>query len=830
MKKKFLLAASTTLMAALPFHAQGQTRPDATAPSAPPSEARSDESTPPAAPQSATSSQDADGLADIVVTAQRREQNLQRVPVAVTALSTEALDQARVTNIERLSGFAPNLLVTEQSASATPVVTLRGINSGSSNVAQDPKLAVYLDGVYVGRNTGSIFDLADIERVEVLRGPQGTLFGRNATAGAISLVTAAPSGKLDGKVLLSYGNYNAFRGRVVLNLPKVGPLSVKLAYLHNQIDGDVRNLIGGQALDARARAAGFGPFTFAKRLGSVNQDAFQGKARLDLGDFTADYSYDITDAKYASRASQVITTIDDGGAGSLVAGILGFQTANPSIGYGGTGGITNLATGPQDALASGSSVSRITVGGHSVTLTYNPAPNVVIKNITAWRFLNERPFLNDIVGSGGLRFSAAQLGSLLTGDFAGIFAPAAQPGPNDRFYSILAGETFRQHQFSEEFQVNYTGSLLDVTAGLFYFSERGTQTNLLGIFEAVPNGVNTPSPLDAVFGTGATNFIARNRSYAGYAQATVHITPKVDLTGGIRYTEDKRELQRQVVSTAAAAGTTPFSYNESKFTRTNYTAILSYRPTDRITSYAKFSTGYVAGGIYNGVRYNPESLQSYELGLKVQMLDNRLRANIAAFYENYTDLQVQDNVNGVVFVTNAGSARIPGIEAEITAVPVRGLTLSGNLGYQDFKYKRYIQNIGGVPTDVADVSRPLYSANLTLQLAAQYDMAEFANGARPYLRVDGRYRSKGYISANPVGATQAERDRIEPLATIRPFWLVDARAGITKLPIGRSGVDVSVYAQNVFNVRRYDFGAPILALVGAYNRPRTYGIELNARF
>ncbi len=822
MSKGFHLMASVAMLA--PWTAQAQTtvgvqgNSAATAADAAAAISQQQEPLPDSTEQSSS-------LQDIVVTAQRREESLQRVPVAVTALSTESLDQARITNVERLSGFAPNLTVTQQSSSATPVITIRGINSGSANVVQDPKVAVYLDGVYVGRNSGSIFDLADIERVEVLRGPQGTLFGRNATAGAINLVTAAPTGKFSGKLLVSYGNFDALRTRAVVNLPAFGPLSVKLAYLHNEIRGDVRNLIGGRTVDARARDPRFGPFRFADRLGGSNTDAFQAKARLDLGNVLLDYSYDITDSRLVSRGSQAIATIADGGIGPLIGAIYGFQSPNPAFGYAGTGGIANLAKDPQDELASGSSVNHLTVQGHSLVLSWNPSSDLVVKNIASLRYLNSRPFINDITGSGGLRFSGAQLGALLSGNVAAALAPASQPGPGDLFFNIFASETIRQRQFSNELQVSYTGEVFDVTAGGFFFRERGNQTSVIDILSVIPNGVITPSPLDAVFGSGATVIEARNKSYAAYAQATLHITPQLDLTGGIRFTRDEREVTLARIPVARPGALPPGEYG-TNFERTNYTGILSYRPNDDITAYAKIATGYVAGGLYAGIPYEPESLTAYELGLKSQFFNNRLRANIAAFYQRYTNLQVQDNNNGIVFVTNAGKARIPGVEVEITALPVDGLTLNGNLGFQDFKYNRYI--VGG--TDIADVARPLYTSKVTLQLGAQYELPAFSNGARPFVRVDGRYRSKGFISQTPIGATPAEQERLEPLVEIPSFWLVDGRAGITKFSLGQIEADLSGYVQNVFDVRRYDFGGPILSLVAAYNRPRTYGIELSARF
>ena len=221
-------------------------------------------------------------LEEIIVTAQKREQNLQNVPIAVTALNAQTLNMFRVTNTEDLSNLAPNLNIQNQGRGTIPQINIRGVSSGVSAAEVDPKIATYLDGVYIGRTIGSIFDMADIERVEVLRGPQGTLFGRNATGGAISITTSAPTGEFGLSQDISVGNLNAQRFRTILNLPSMGPLSVKLSYLYDKNDGYSDNLIAGRTLDLRLRNPDMGVLTYAENLGSKNVEAFMLAANLDL--------------------------------------------------------------------------------------------------------------------------------------------------------------------------------------------------------------------------------------------------------------------------------------------------------------------------------------------------------------------------------------------------------------------------------------------------------------------------------------------------------------------------------------------------------------------
>ncbi|WP_380873991.1 hypothetical protein ACFB49_45090 [Sphingomonas sp. DBB INV C78] len=754
------------------------------------------------------------GLEDIVVTAQRREESLQSVPVAVTAVGSETLAALRVANIRNLSGLAPSLQVTAQGQQSIPLISIRGISSGTSTNSVDPKVGIYLDGVYVGRSVGAIFDLADIERVEVLRGPQGTLFGRNATGGALSLITATPTGEFGLKQTMSYGNFDAFRSRTVLDLPALGPLSLKIAYLHDEIEGDVDNLIGGTTLDFTPRAPDFGTLKMADKLGGRNVDAVQVAARIDASDaLTIDYRYDYTDSRTVGRGAQLFGPLP-GSAGNLQRAILGFQ--------GLTGGITNLGTERFDALAAGTSTDHMKIQGHSLTINWDPGDIISVKSITAYRKFTQKPVVYDLAASGGLKFTLPQFFGLITpGQIGQVFNPANQPGPNDYFYSLLTARSTSQKQFTQEVQFTVTQDAWDLVAGVFYFHEKSPAVDVLGIFQPIANGVVITTPIDAAFGSGTTRTVAINDSMAMYGQGTWHINDQIDLTGGIRFTIDDRETQLIAVSGAQGGMLKPGTY-KSDYSRVNYAGILTWKPNSDITAYAKISTAYVAGGIMNAIPYDPESLTSYEIGIKSQFLNNRVRANFAAYFNDYKDLQVNNFVNGVQAFNNAGKAEIPGFELEVDARPTDWLTLSGNVGYSDFKYKEFVLN--GV--DIADIAKPAYLSNWTTRLSAQVDLPEIgSNGGTPFARIDARWRSDSNI-VNPLPADPVLAD----LAVTKAYWLVDGRIGISSLEIGGGSFDLSFYGQNLFNERYYPFGAPVIGLTAIYDRGRTYGIELSAKF
>lgn len=767
-----------------------------------------------ASDQSSVNSSNDYSLTDIVVTAQRREESLQDVPVAVTALNADALAQMRVANISNLSGAAPNLSIVAQGIQSTPIIAIRGISGGSSNNGVDPKAGIYLDGVYIGRSVGAIFDLADIERIEVLRGPQGTLFGRNATAGAISLTTSAPTGEFGVKQDLSYGNHKAFRSRTVLNLPALGPLSVKASYLHDEIRGDGINLLGGETIDLSQREPRFGTLTYADRLGSRNIDAVQVFARLDLNDLTIDYRFDWSDSRSTSRAVQQLGIIP-GPAGTLLGAVHAFQ---PFF-----GGNINFATDRRlNPVANATSQDHVTVRGHNVTATWQQSDAVTVKSITAWRSMKQRPNIHDLASSGATRFTSAQFGALLSGDPAFIGAiPMLPVGPNDSFFSILTARSTEQDQFSQELQFQLTQDKFNITAGAFYFHEKSPAIDVLGVFQPVTNGVVIPNPvLDAAFGSGVSEVVATNSSMALYGQGTVNLSDTLDVSLGLRYTSDHRETDIISLTTSQGGNLRPGVY-KSNYSKLNYTAILNWQPSSEVTAYAKVATGYVAGGIMSGTPYSPENLTSYELGLKASLMNNRLRANSAIFFMDYKDLQTQNFADGVQRFDNAGKATIGGFESEIDFVPLRGLTLSGSIGYSDFKYKEFI--LGGI--DVADVARPAYYSKWTGRASANFEFGEMSNGAIPYIRAEGRYRSSFYLTSTPIASPVVEAANHSP-----GFWLVDARIGINSIPVGPTNINLSAWGKNLFNKAERTWGAPVTSLTGIYDWGRTYGIDLSVAF
>ena len=751
------------------------------------------------------------GLEEIVVTAQKREENLQTVPIAVTALGTDMLESFRVTDIQDLNGLAPNLVMIDQGVRSIPTITIRGISSGVSNNAVDPKVGMYLDGVYIGRSVGAIFDMAEIERVEVLRGPQGTLFGRNATGGAISLITSAPTGEFGLKQDVSFGSNDAFRARTNLNLPSWGPLSVKFSYLHDEDEGTADNLIGGQRIDLRPFDPDLGVLRYDDDLGSKDTDAFMFAARLALSEeLTLDYKYDRTDSDTVGNPTQQLGIT----GGALQPLLQLIDSLQPLY-----GGITNVSTDRLDDVAAATSVQPLEVFGHNLTMNWDITDEVNFKSITAWREMEQDPNIYDLAATGGWKFTTPQLAGALSGDFGAIFNPANAPGPNDSFFNLLTARSTSQRQFSQELQLTITKDLFDLVGGIFYFTEHSPGLDALGIMKPITNGVVEPAWFDSIFGTGTNESIVDNDSVAIFAQGTWHATEQLDLTAGIRHTEDKRETEIVQAAGAAAGGALQPGVYNTDYGKTNYTLVASYTFTEELMAYAKVATGYVAGGVMSSIPYGPEEVESYEAGVKSQFLDNRLRVNAVAFFMDYTDLQVQTFIDGVQNFQNAGSAEITGLELEVDAVPLDGLTLSGTLGWTDFEYQEFL--MGGV--DVSDDIRTTYTPEWNTRLSAQYDFASLGFGGTPFVRLDSRWRSEADITAQPLADPV-----LSDIAVTDDHWIVDARVGIVDVPLSNTTMGVSLWAKNLLDEDDIiDFGPEVINQTGQFINERTVGVDFS---
>jgi iron complex outermembrane receptor protein len=746
-------------------------------------------------------------LEEVVVTAQKREQNLQDVPISVTAITQTSLVANRIVDLRDLNAVAPNVTVRSiQGGTSGVIVGIRGLVTAGSALGSDKGLSQYIDGVYLQNTAASVFELADIERIEVLKGPQGTLFGRNATGGAISITTRNPSGKLGLHQELTYGNYAQVRSKTRLDLPQVGPLSATVTYVHSQRNGDVKNLGAGTVWDYTAGKQGFR--VSPKRLGDQDVNAFFAAVNLDLSsNLEISYKFDWADNRFTPEPSGLAYVSSP----SLVSTILAGQP-NPSL-------LTPVSTTRPDAVNNWyTTPSHSYASGHNLTARYTLNDQISIKNILSKRRSGTNSTWQ-LDGMGGLRFTPFMSAIGLGGAFGQFLI--GQPW-------VLIGNTAHQNdkQWSDEVQVNWNNKLFDLTAGYIHFDYKVTG----GGFPGVPN-VQTFAP-DPGFVIGPVAYketSVHTKSDAAYVQIEGHVTSQIDLVGGYRITKDtKSGVDNSAQGANFASITLPIAYEKA---RPTWLGGINFRPMDGILTYGKYSTGFISGGQLASRTYGPETAKSWELGVKADLLDRRLRSNLALFHVDYGNLQLQTSglnllppINASVVLVNAGDAKAKGFEWENTLLPIQGLTLTGNLGYTDFKYTR-VDPVIGTLTTFLPTARPKWTG----AASAQYDTPEVYAGGHMVFRVDANYRSSARLASLNDPALQAA-------TTTKNSWIVNGRVALTDFDLAGAKATAAVWGRNIFNNKQL-MNATQLSLgafgtiAGAmYERAATYGVDLTLDF
>jgi iron complex outermembrane recepter protein len=669
-----------------------------------------------------------DELQEIMVTAERRPENLQTTPISMTALTGDALESRGVVDVSGIGDFTPNTTTTSGTSgsggNSNLQLYIRGVGQFDFLAATDPGVGVYVDGVYYSRAMGGIFDLLDVERVEVLRGPQG-MFGKNALGGAVQVVTAKPTGELAGTLEATYGRFNRVDLRGSLNMPNAGErAALRVAFSSKTADPY------GRRVD----------FTTGRDLGNDMGDQGDLTMRATLLLEPID-TLEVTISYDRTREREQSAPVSLAGAdqtqppvviwNALVGNPAGTPFDNRYV-TSGRNAFTSYATAP--------SPSNLGVSGGSMVLDWK-GPGAEVKSITAYRSL-------DAV------FGVDQDGSPL--NFASTY------------------DTDSQHQFSQELQLS--GAVwqdkLKWLVGGFYFNERTGDLNnvrlLSGLYPALEA---LPGPLDgcslanptAPGGLGnalnlslALNLdldsVFRTDSYAAFSQETLALTDRLSITGGIRYTKERKtstvsefrtQSQTWVINPGTEVG--------ASYSATTAKGSFDYRFTDDVFGYVSYSEGFKSGG-FNGrptalrelTSFNPEHLKSYESGTKATLWDRRIRLNADLYYADYTDIQLRTNSpqNGllVVSVGNAGKARIQGFESELAFIPVHGLELRDSVGFTDFKYTQ----LGDVP-GLTLASRPIKTPRWTNSLLAQYSTTTGA-GALTLLG-NWVFRTKSYADA-----------------------------------------------------------------------------------
>lgn len=609
------------------------------------------------------------GIETIVVTAQRRAQAVQDVPIAVSAFSSEQLETRNITEALDLIQYVPNMFGSNNTGiGSANVYYIRGIGNTESIATFDPPIGTYIDDVYISRQNANNFSLFDVERIEVLRGPQGTLFGRNTTGGAINIIMDKPGDELGGYAELSYGRFDKKLVRGSVDLPASDALAFKLSGFWQDSDGYVKNVTTGE------------------RLNDDDGSGVRLAARLEA---TPNISWNVSGAFIQ----------DDSEA------LLNFE-CNPGDPTDCNGRFAT--TGLREHFeGTGSQFAPLPISGRKANFDLgNKTDTWLLTSNLGWELGDHT--LNFITGYVDLEQTFA------LDFFDGRGGPSlADPRPVVRGFK-RGGFTIindgKHEQFTQE--VKLTGRLfgdaVDYVTGVFYFDE-DNRTDLADVFTlfspAVPGNEIPLLLADRVLDNSTT-------AWAGYAQADFHATDQLTLTAGIRYTDEKKTFGISDNRATCAAGG-PACLTNANMVALNGTPIprrqntekwtprfaVNFEPNDDILLFASATRGFKSGG-WNArgtaaselLPFGPETVWSYEAGVKSEWLDRRLRVNLTGYWMDLSDLQVPtafQRANGsIAFITrNFADYQNKGLELEVTAVPVEGLNAYVNVGWQDDKYK-----------------------------------------------------------------------------------------------------------------------------------------------
>ncbi|MBN8831627.1 MAG: TonB-dependent receptor [Sphingomonadales bacterium] len=708
---------------------------------------------PAAAVQSVASAQDEVGVDDIVVTAQRREERLQDTPISLVAISGEGLADRGVTNIKTVTNFMPNVELTNTNrptaGGSAYAAWIRGVGTGDYAFPTDPGVGLYVDGVYLARTLGGLLSVADIERIEVLRGPQGTLYGRNTIGGAINLVTTTPptSGEVEGRITGRLGSYGRADIVSTIAAPLVeGKVGAKLSASYFSSDGFGRRLRTGQRLNGEDRLVLRGGLLF-NLTDSVSLDVRGDYSRQrNLGSVAQIAGIlPIATPALVARFNTIAAPVQNAQNG-LPAG----TTYNNVFALPGTYS-TNSTSPLQDDYD---------IGGVSGTLAWQPSDAFGFKSITAYRKMHTRIQVD---------------------------------GDNSPYTISSTDETIHDDQFSQEFQVS--GKLLDdrlkYLAGLYYFSERGTSDRLSGSFRGVYEVTGIAS--DARDTLTSQNY--RAKSYAAFTQQDLTITDGLELSLGARINRDEKDFTVQVaLPQRGGLVTIPRQTRTASWTSFTPRIGVNWKPSADHLIYGSYSTGFKSGGFANPTAttaapiYDPEKLRTFELGAKTQWLDNRLTVNVAGFLSNWRDIQlnviVPGPTGGVVNLTsNGGTARLYGFEAEIAARPTRALRLNLGLGYTHNEFTSLASGAvtAGITMSTKLPHVPAWSITPGIQYQAETSIGSFM------LRSDLSYRSAQFLAI------------ADPISREPGFALLSARA--TFVPAGMPNLELGIEGTNLTNHR-----------------------------
>ena len=733
---------------------------------------------------------------EIVVQARRRAELLEDTPVAVSVLGEQSLRTSGITQLNEIQDLVPNMSVDVGASGLQPIIRIRGVGTSTIEAAFDPGVGVYVDGVFMPRSSGQLLDTVDVAQIEVLRGPQGTLFGKNTVGGAINVTTAKPTDEVEGFVMLRPGNFGSLVTRGMINLPLwEDKVMSRFSISSQSSNGYVENVFLNTRLS---------------RLGAMN---FIGALRFQLIDeLTIDWSGQYSYSQNNGRGGDCIF-VQPGAVSGLAPG---FQPACEAV------------SGPFINNENVSTFNRLKSYGTWGVIQYDigelgPIEDISVKSVTSWR----KQELRNRTDLDQSSYFAIQL------------ATAGGPSPTD-------GKPNPQQQIQQELQVNGTAwdGKINFVGGFFAFWEKAqsnpavwVQSEFLTLLTA--NEIRTD-----------------NFTWALFGQATADFTDWLSLTAGLRYTSDRKSFEQLAFDPLT---TEPPIMGTAEDTFTSWTPMATLAttmpedwlldtPVEHLMGYFTYSRGFKGGGFnaitqsqlgaLNPTPFLPETLDNFEIGAKTIAFDGRLTANLALFYGSYDDIQVTqfiteldpDEPSGVSstrVTRNAASATTKGVELEVVARPFEGWLINGSLGFVDATYDDFPDAENQIDNSIFNragesfLNAPKLNTFLAIQYSIPIEIAA-ATSMNGWLtpRLEWAYRSSYHIVVPEIlDGTQRGYNLLNARLSY-DFW--DDRA------------QVALWARNLLDQAYFNAGFQAVTTFGFVSRyfqpPLTFGGELSYRF
>ncbi|MDB5497299.1 MAG: hypothetical protein JWP28_1330 [Phenylobacterium sp.] len=733
-----------------------------------------------AAAAEATAASPTAAVAEVIVTARKREEDVERTPVAISVISKADLERRSIQTLEDIQRFTPGLTFQQTPYDTmSSFVGLRGQRASDNLQGQDPSVGEYMDGVYIATTSATnISSLLDLERIEVLKGPQGTLYGRNTTGGSVNIISTLPnSDGLSGTLLAGAGNFDRYEAAGTVNLPLAKGVSLRVSANLVDHSGYAQDTVHHtDLLDEHSRSI----------RATLRLDPTDKLEVLVRGDYVRGSEGGIAWHTVGAAA------IPAGLQAAFFNGIFPATPAQtPAVAAQGLALLNaSINSDPHKESYYAAPDSKLSAYGGSITATYALTDQIDLKSITAYR-----------------RFKRTADASFV---------------PFGEISTYIDNST---NMLTEELQLQGTNfdKKLNWIAGYYYYDTTGLDYARVVALTFL-NPAN-PSQTDADLKT---------KSNSVYAQATYAITDKLNATAGVRYTSESKDItarNRDPLAceipgiTSLAACVASFSKD---FNNTSYALGADYTVNDSVFVYARTATGFKSGGFNQranvGTSFLPEKVKDYEVGLKLQSADHRLRANADVFRSNYD--QIQRNVIGAVgassFIRNAAKARIDGAELEVSATPVDAFTISGTLAYVDAKYLNYVTFVGGVPVDISNRKFP-GQPRLQSSISASYTVPAPVGDLVGSL--DWSYQDLVDFQPDNHGPL------IPSSATMQPAYsLWNARL---QLNIPKHDLKLAVWVRNLTDKTYFANTIDIESLgiaSGALGSPRTYGVEIRKSF